>query len=190
MSCRSTYSLSNLSQSQLLELLETCKTLCLPLTITVDNRSFQIYSQLSFALHIGPQHSELHYCPSNVGPPYCEKCRSANLTFPFSGGSVTFFTQTVALRSTRNLSTLRAEIHVNVQSYLTPVIRHASRQLSELTNVGSGATQIPSAVRVDILTDRSFQSYKILSTLKVEIFLAFRATQQLEDARLPVNYPN
>ena len=41
---------------------------------------------------MSPPHSELHYSPSHVAQPHCEKCGPAtfNRSFLFSGGSATF----------------------------------------------------------------------------------------------------
>ena len=56
-------------------------------------RSLQGYSQLIFPLLVGLPDSELHYSPSHVGPPHCEKCGSATFRISLSGRSATFLPQ-------------------------------------------------------------------------------------------------
>ena len=47
---------------------------------------------------------------------------------------------------------------------------------------------ILSTVGVDIPVDRSFQSYQIPTTLRADVPVAIRATKNLEDTMLSVNY--
>ena len=76
------------------------------------------------------------------------------------------------------------------QIYQTPGRRYASRQLLELTNVAFRDTKTLSAVGADVPFALRFRASKILSTLRADILVAFRATKHLEDAMLPVNCLN
>ena len=61
-------------------------------------------------------------------------------------------------------------------------------ELTFLLTAAFRATKILSTVAINILVDRSFQSYQISTTLRADVAVAFIASKNLEDAMLPVNY--
>ena len=147
---------------------------------------------------MGPLHSELHYSPSHVGPPHCEKCGSATFRISLSGRSAAFLTlqpqlsellescqqwkltflSTVAYRATKIPTTLRVDVPVairatkNLEGTMLPVnYRSWQRSFSELP--------ILSTVGVDIPVDYSFKSYKSCQQWELTFLstVAFRATK-------------
>ena len=130
----------------------------------------------------------------NVGPPH--------LAFSFSAGTTTFFTTKIlprvgfdipvndSFQSCQNPINFKSGHSCSFQIYQTPGRRYASRQLLELTNVAFRDTKTLSAVGADVPFALRFRASKILSTLRADILVAFRATKHLEDAMLPVNCLN
>ena len=76
----------------------------------------------------------------------------------------------VAIRTTKNLEDTM--LPVNYQSW-----RRSFSKLPILSTMG-----------VDIPVNRSFQGYQIPTTLRADVPVAIRATNNLEDILLPVNY--
>ena len=81
------------------------------------------YSYLTFSSNAGPPNSELHYSPSHVGPPHCEKCGSVTFGISLSSGSATScqqwdltFLSTVAFRATKIPTTLRVDVPVVIRT--------------------------------------------------------------------------
>ena len=135
-----------------------------------DNHSFQGYSQLTFSSLVGLPHSASHCSLSHVGLPHCEKCGSATFRISLSGGSATLLQQLTGLFVAYISLTCGSATFLTLQPQLSELLE--SYQQWELT----------------FLSTVAYRATKILITLRVDNPVAFRATRNLEDTMLPINY--
>ena len=85
-----------------------------------DNLSLQDYTSLTFPSLVDLPHNELHYSPSHVGPPHCEK-PSSELLESCQQWELTFLL-TIASTATKILSTVGVDIPIDCsfQRYQNP----------------------------------------------------------------------